>query len=323
MYYPESAIIASKNSHLADVIQKVDGFLFERHGKPFYAGTAADALRIRFNDIQGILSLYKNVGVLTERKVWLCPKHREEIAPVRDDLFHCPTCGRDYRADQCEHAVLYIARHIEMEGRRSVPDADPESSGDLIAQTPQQKGTLLRALSHLNEPWAIIIAAFIGFIGVIAAALISSNANSNTLITESSPIVIYTEMATLAPTITKVSSETVASNPPGATSTTSFAATETSIPVTTSVEVTPFAATRCFAYVDTNDNIPIYNAPDAQAQLVGRLTEGQTEVFYSSFDEQWLQIDYDTGEYGGNAWIEMQSGIQLIGSCEDIPIFEQ
>lgn len=122
MYYPESAIIASKNSHLADVVQKVDRFLYERQGKAFYAGTAADDLRAKLTDIQGILNLYKRAGVLSERKVWLCPKHNEEIDPVRDDVFHCPTCGRNYRETQCKQNVLYSARRVEATDALGEPD---------------------------------------------------------------------------------------------------------------------------------------------------------------------------------------------------------
>lgn len=225
MYYPESAIIASENSHLAEVIQKVDRFLYERQGKAFYAGTAADALRIKLNDIQGILNLYKNAGVLTERKVWLCPKHGEEIDPVCDDVFHCPTCGRDYQANQCKPSVLYTARRIEGIDTNATSDAEQLSESPIsvakddaivspINTHAQPTGDVIVAEATLNaasiQGKYAVIAAVIGVAGAIIIAVITIIANNNNnQIIQPSPLVTYTETATWTPTITIVPTETV------------------------------------------------------------------------------------------------------------------
>lgn len=325
MYYPESAIIASNNSHRTDVIQQVDKFLFERQGKPFYAGTAADTLHIKLADFQGILNLYKAEKVITERKVWLCPKDREEIDPVRDDVFHCPTCGRNYREDQCEWAVLYTAQRIEGKDETLAPESissETENTEDTIKPQPKGHKLTVPRLPKLNEPWAIIIAAIItGACAIIAVLVANSLQSNNNPATQPSSIVTFTETVTPPPMITAVPSETVNTNAFTITQTVSLDVTQTRDSATISVEVTPSAVTNCFARVNADENIPIYNAPDTQGQLVARFTEGQTEVLYLSQDREWLQINYDTGGYGGNAWVQAQSDVELIGNCDNLPVF--
>lgn len=242
MYYPESAIIASKNSHRTDVIQQVDKFLFERQGKEFHAGTAADALRIKLSDVQGILNLYKAEKVITERKVWLCPKDREEIDPVRDDVFHCPTCGRNYREGQCERVVLYKARRIERTDNNETFESEQLSASpvsvakdDIVSPInthPQPTGDVIVAEATLNaasiQGKYAVIAAVIGVAGTIIVAVITivGNNNNNQII-QPSPVVTYTETATLTPTITVLPSETVDIRFLTATPTISITMTET------------------------------------------------------------------------------------------------
>lgn len=246
MYYPESAIIASKNSHRTDVIQRIDAFLYEHQGKPFYAGTAADALRIKLNDVQGILNLYKSAGVLMERKVWLCPQHGEEIDPVRDDVFHCPTCGRDYRENQCKRGALYTARRIE--GIDTNPTSEAEqldensisvAEGDDIVSPkntyPQPTGDVLVATATISAAkiagiFAVVAAIITVIGGIIAAIITNSGANNNNQIIQPSPVVTYTETATWTPTITIVPTETVDIRSLTVTATPSIILTETPSP---------------------------------------------------------------------------------------------
>lgn len=221
MYYPESAIIASEYSHRANVIQQMDTFLFEHQGKPFYAGTAADALGIKLNDIRGILNLYKSAGVLTERKVWLCPIHGEEIDPVRDDVFHCPTCGQDYRGNQCKQSVLYTARRIEAKIIEDSHESEEPSVTSIASESkevvlptnasPQPQGDALVAEATVKAAKigcvGVIIAAVIGGVFLVIVALIENN-RSNGLPVSPTPTVIYTEIPTLTTTITVVPSAT-------------------------------------------------------------------------------------------------------------------
>jgi len=516
MYYPESAIIASENSHRVDVIQRIDKFLFERQGKPFYAGTAADALRIKLSDIQGILNLYKNAGMLTERKVWLCPKHREEIDFVSDDVLHCPSCGTDYQESECVPSTLYTAYRIEGDKKESTTSTKqpetgltfsnknsprlfisyahddkrivtdwivsilraggydvwfderliagkkwkqqlsdeiqhsdafvycmtPESiesewcqwelakavefgkpvipvlmqartqlsdqlkrlqyvdfsngpTGDAVARlmgglqqlspaqipsapaNPQgvpprateqgEKVNPNRIMRILRDPAFQAIVAVIGVVIAIVAIYASGNVGtpiqptqqsipSTPRITAQRNMDVREEPSANSSRIAVLSSGdyldllgisddgrwyqvllpdgragwVVASSSAGIVSGNLVALpvivltlTPTNIIPTSDIPITHTPTnTSCFARVPEGESVVIYNEPNTEAQVIGRFTTGQTEVFFASENQEWLQINYDTGRYGGNAWIQAQAAIELIGKCDNLPIFE-
>lgn len=323
MYYPESATIASENTHLAEAIQKVDKFLFERQGKPFYAGTAADVLQLKLANVQGILNLYKDKNALSERKVWLCPKDREEIAFVSDDALHCPTCGQNYQEDECEASALYSAVKIEITKEAEQASAPAPNMPTPLNPLPNEPLLLndsgsKREQSNTNKKkWnTAIVGTILAGVFVILAAIIQGTfglwqgvfADQNpTVIEEASaqPSQIVDEILETAELTESVQS----SQTPDET-----------VEIGESTEAG--SITNCFVRIGANESLAIYNAPNVEAQLIAQFTEGQTEVYYSSQDMLWLQINYDTGSYGGLAWIQVQPEIEFLGDCENIPVFD-
>lgn len=107
MFFPESDTIATKFTGRRLDVEKIDDYIAKRGGQSFYAGQAADSLHLGMHNVQSVLPLYVDRGVLRMIPVWICPDDGRELHPSETGSVLCIQCEREYVEDECEHKTLY------------------------------------------------------------------------------------------------------------------------------------------------------------------------------------------------------------------------
>lgn len=87
------------------ISEKARQYLIKRHGKPFYLGATADFLGISIEQLEGVISVYVDLGLIKKGTVCLCPEDRTELDD--SDNYYCFSCERNIPEEETVKQDIY------------------------------------------------------------------------------------------------------------------------------------------------------------------------------------------------------------------------